>query len=254
MTRRRRCSRWRRRISLPVRTRAAKETARRGRAQLWEIGVFIAALDRFPGPLTIGVSIPRHLALLAIACGFVAVRIAFIRSRETFLASFAAGHHGPVRGEGFLRLLIFLHPAHDMPQALAVLGWIALSLFGFAGLVAIFKLMLSVSGLWGITLDGDGFTVRAFTVRGKSNLRHRWLDVGDFDSMALSKAARKRYWVKRCVIFNDYQAPESLIEWLRLTGRNRALVEAYRYPAEDFAVLMSAWRSRAIEDDIGQNG
>lgn len=211
-------------------------------------------LDCFPGPLTIGVSIKKHLALLAMACGFVAVGIAFIRSPETFSASFATGHHAPVRGEWFLRLLIVLHLARDMPQAFVVFGWIELSFFGLVGLVAILKLILSVSSLSGLTLEGDGFIVRAFTARGKSNLRHRWLDVGDFDSMALPKTAPIGYWVQRCVIFNDYQAPESPIEWLRLTGRNRALVEAYRCPAEDLAVLMSAWRSRAIEDNIGQNG
>jgi hypothetical protein len=211
-------------------------------------------LGRFPGPVTIGVSLPRHLALLVIACGFVAAGIAFVRSPETFSAAFATGHHGSVRGESFLHLLISLHLVRDMPQALAVFGWMTLTFVGFGGLVITLKLILSVSGLWDLTLDRDGFTVRAFTVRGESNLRHRWLDVGDFDSLELSKSARKRYGVRRCVIFHDYQAPESPIEWLRLTGRNRALVEAYRYPAKDLAELMSAWRSRAIEGDVGQNG
>jgi hypothetical protein len=202
--------------------------------------------DRFPGPVTIGVSIRKYLFLFAIGCAFVAGAIAIIRSSETLAASLAS-HHGPVRGRIFLHLLIILHLARNMAQAIAILGWVGLTLFGAGALFIILKLILSVWGSCGLTLDGDGFTSGAFTVRGKRNQRFRWLDIGDFDSLELSDTARKRYQVTRCVIFNHYQAPESPIEWLRLTGRNRALVEAYQYPADDIAVLMSVWRRRALE-------
>jgi hypothetical protein len=204
-----------------------------------------ALADRFPGPVTIGVSIRKYLFLLATGCAFVAVAIAIIRSSETLAASLATTDR--VRGQIFLHLLIILHLAHNMAQAIAILGWVTLTLFGAGALFIILKLILSVWGSCGLTFDGDGFTSSAFTVRGKRNRRFRWLDIGDFDTLKLSDAARKRYQVTRCVIFNHHQAPESPIEWLRPTGRNCALVEAYQYPADDIAVLMSVWRRRALE-------
>ena len=207
-----------------------------------------ASLDHFPGPVTIGVSIPKYLAFLAGSSIFVAIAIAIIRSPETF----AAASNGRGRGEAFLHFLVFSHVARDMPQALAEFGWIAAAFFGLGAFAIIVKPILSVTGLWGLTLDEEGFTVTAL----KSNKRYRWLDVGDFDSLAVSKTIRRRYAMplsKSCVIFNDYRAPDSPIEWLRLTGRNCALMEAYEYSAEDLAAAMSAWRKQALENRMSQN-
>jgi hypothetical protein len=207
-----------------------------------------ALVDRFPGPVNIGVSIPKYLVLFAISCAFFAGAVAIIRSPETF----AADSHGRFRGEGLLHLLVFSHIARDRSQALAQVGWIAAALFGLGAFAIIFKLILSVTGSWGLTLDEEGFTVIAL----KGNKRHRWLDVGDFDSLAASKIFR-RYGIpfsKSCLVFNDYRAPDSPIKWLRLTGRNRALMEAYEYSGEDLALAMSAWRKQALENRLGQNG
>jgi hypothetical protein len=137
-----------------------------------------------------------------------------------------------------------------MPEALVEIGWAMVALFGVGALLIIRKLALSATGSTGLTLDEDGFTVRTL----KLNERHRWQDVGDFDSLAVSRFIRRRYQMvplsKSCVIFNDYRAPESPIEWLRVTGRNRALREAYEYSAEDLAKALSTWRKEALEKSL----
>jgi len=201
-------------------------------------------VDRFPGPLTIGVSIPKYRTLLAVGCAFVALAVAIIHSPEAFVP-----RHG--RGVGLLHLLVLSHLARDMTQALTQFAWIAAAFFGFGALATFFKLALSVTGWCGLTLDEEGFAVLAL----KGQKRHRWLDVGDFDSLTLLKAIRQRYGIlpESCLIFNDYRAPESSIKWLQLAGRNRALVEAYEYSAEDLAAVMSAWRKRALESRMKQN-
>jgi hypothetical protein len=210
-----------------------------------------ALLNCFPGPLTIGLSIPKYLLVLAGAGVLVAMGIWFIQSAET-LAAVLGARHGAVRGEGFLRLLILLRVARDMSQAVAELGWVTL-IFGIAGtLLVTAKLMCGVTGLWGLTLDREGFIVRTF----KHNNRHGWEDVGDFDTLELRWSIRRILGLplsKSCVVFNDYQAPESPIKWLRLTGRNRALIESYEYSAETLALAMSLWRERALGDRASQD-
>jgi hypothetical protein len=204
--------------------------------------------DRFPGPVTIGVSIPKYLVLFAICGAFVAGAIAIIRSPEIF----AANIHGRFRGEGLLHLLVFSHVARDMPQAIAQVECFAAPFFGLGAFASLVKLLLSVTGSWGLTLDEEGFTETFL----KGSKRYRWLDVGDFESRAVSWTLRKRYGIplsKSCLIFNDYRAPDSPIKWLQLTGRNRALMEAYEYSAEDLAAAMSAWRKQALENRLRQN-
>jgi hypothetical protein len=206
-------------------------------------------LDQFPGPLMIGVSIPKYLFVLAGAGVFVAMGIWFIQSAETISAALGTSH-GAVRGEGFLRLLILLRMARDMPQAVAELGWVAFIFGGVGALFGTVRLMCGVTGLWGLTLDREGFIVRAL----KRNICHNWAEVGDFDSLELPRSTRRRMSLsKSCVVFNDYRAPESPIKWLRFAGRNRALIESYEYTAEVLAPAMSIWRERALEDRTSQD-
>ena len=154
--------------------------------------------------------------------------------------------HGAVRGEGWLYLLTALRLARDLPQAIAELGWVTLIFFGLGALLITGKLLLSVTGFYGLTLDGEGFTVRGL----KQNKRYLWVDVGDFDSLEISKLARRKLampYTKSLLVFNDYRAPESRIKWLQPSGRNRALAESYEYSADELAVVMSVWRERALE-------
>jgi hypothetical protein len=137
--------------------------------------------------------------------------------------------------------------ARDMPQAVAELGWFSLIFGGVATIFGIVKLMRGVTGSWGLILDREGFIVRS----SKRSIRHSWADVGDFDSLELTGGARRILGMplsKCCVVFNDYRAPESPIQWLRLAGRNRALTEYYEYHAEVLAPAMSIWREWALED------
>jgi hypothetical protein len=206
-----------------------------------------ALLAQFPGPLTIGPSVPRHLLLLAFPGVFIAAGVAFILFAEPFAASLAHSH-GAVRGEGLLRLLVIIGVARDMREALAEFGLVALAFGGIGSLAIVRKAVLGVMGLWGLTLDREGFLVKGL---GRSNY-HRWLDVGDFDSLELPWAASRRIVMRKCLVFNDYRAPETPIDWLRLTGRNRALIERYECPVEDLAVLMSVWREWSVADRWSQ--
>jgi hypothetical protein len=113
-----------------------------------------ALADRFPGPVTIGVSIPRYLVLFAICGAFAAEAIAIFLSPETF----AVNTHGRFRGEGLLHLLVFLHVARDKPQAIAQFGCFAAALSGVGALAWLVKPLLSITGSWGLTLDEEGFT------------------------------------------------------------------------------------------------
>jgi hypothetical protein len=200
-------------------------------------------LDRFPGPLTISVSIRKYLFALAMGGLFMALGIWFV-SRPDAIAVTLKTSHGAVRGEGWLYLLILLRLARDMPQAIAEVGWFALISFGLADLFITGKLFLGVTGFWGLTLDGEGFTIIAL----KQNKRHLWVDVGDFESQERYRLGRRPMrFSKNFLVFNDYRAPKSPIKWLQRSGRNRALVENYEYSPEELAVFMSAWRERALE-------
>jgi hypothetical protein len=198
-----------------------------------------ALLAQFPGPLIIGLSVPKYLLLLTFAGIFIAGGVVFIRFSELF-ASSLTDSHGAVRGEGLLRLLVLLHVARDMREAIAEFGWVALAFGGFGGLNIVLKLVLGITGLCGLTLDREGFVVKDLR---RSNY-HRWSDVGDFDSLELPgiRVARKY------VVFNDYRAPETPDDFLRSIGRNRALIETYQCPAENLAVLMSVWREWAVAE------
>ena len=204
-------------------------------------------LDHYPGPVMIGISITRYLLAVAGMGAFIAAGIWFIHSART-LAPVFNSPHAPFRGEGFLYLLITLRLARDMPQAISELGWFAIALFGFGALAGTLRLVSGVIGLSGLTLDKNGFIVKGL----KRNIRHDWADVGDFDTMKLPKTVRRSPLSRRCVTFNDYRAPETPIEWLRLTGRNRVLLESYEYPAEVLAPAMSIWRERALRDRAGR--
>lgn len=200
-------------------------------------------LDHFPGPLMIGASITRFLLIIASGGIFVAADIWFILRADTF-AAILATRHAPFRGEGFLHLLILLGVARDMPQAIVELGWFALILGGVGVLGGTLTLMRGVTGVWGLTLDRDGFVAKST----KRSSRHDWADVGDFDTLKVPKTVRRWPLARRCVMFNDYLAPESPVEWIRLTGRNRVLIGSYEYPAEVLATAMAIWRERALQD------
>jgi hypothetical protein len=202
-----------------------------------------ALLNHYPGPMMIGASITRYL--LAIACSgiFVVAGIWLILFEDRF-AAIIATHHAPFRGEGFLYLLILLRVAHDMPQAIMELGWFAVILGGVGVFGGTLTLMRGVTGVWGLTLDRDGFIAKS--VKGSS--RHNWADVGDFDTLEVPKIVRRRLLARSCVMFNDYRAPESPTEWIRRAGRNRVLIGSYEYPAEVLAPAMSIWRERALRD------
>jgi hypothetical protein len=201
-----------------------------------------ALLARYPGPVSIGPSVPKLLLALTIAGVFIAIAVAFIRFPEFFTAS-AGTSHGAVRGEWLFRLLILLGVARDMREALAEFGWAMLAFFGIIGLAGIVKIVPGVAGLYGLTLDGEGFVVEGLW----RSTYHRWSDVGDFESRELPRAGSLGFGRER-LVFNDYRAPKTPIEWLRLTGRNRALTERYQFPADDLAVLMSVWCEWAVAD------
>lgn len=208
-------------------------------------------LDHFPGPLMIGVSTRKYFLMLAVTGMSVAAGIWFIQSQQALAALLLTPPHN-AKAEGFLRLLVWLRVARDMPQAFAEIGWGTLIFGAIGASITIAALVCDLNGLWGLALDRGGFTVRVL----RRASRYRWADVGDFSILELSWAARQRFgfFSKRCVVFNDYRAPESPIEWLRQTGRNRALIESYEYPAEVLAPAMSIWREWALEDRATQDG
>jgi hypothetical protein len=209
-----------------------------------------ALLDHFPGPLRISVSIPRYLTLLALVGAIFAMGIFFISHPEKIAAALATSH-GEVRGAGFLHLLVLLHAARDISQAVAELGWFAVIVLSFGVLGIVRKLIFCATGKWGLLLDTKGFVVLA----PKRNTYHRWLDVGDFDSVELPRRIRRGHrWPlsTRYVVFNDYEAPKSPLAWLQRTGHNRALLESYAYSANDLALAMSVWRERALEEQARQ--
>jgi hypothetical protein len=124
-----------------------------------------ALLARFPGPLTIGLSVTKHVLLLTIAGVFIAAGVDFIRSPEVFAA--------PSPKDGIFRVLVWLHVACDMREAVAEFGWFVLVFFGASGLTITLKLVLGITGRCGLTLDREGFVVKSLR---RSNF-HRWIDV-----------------------------------------------------------------------------
>lgn len=145
-----------------------------------------ALLDYFPGPLMIRASITRYLLAIT-CCGiFVAAGIWFILFANS-IAAIIATRHAPFRGDGFLHLLLLLRVAHDMPQAIAELGWFAPILGGVGVLAGTLTLMRGVTGTWGVTLDRDGFIAKP----AKRSSRHDWADVGDFDTLEVPKTLRR---------------------------------------------------------------
>lgn len=191
----------------------------------------------------VAASITRFLLIIASGGIFVAACICFILYADTFAALLAA-RHAPFRGVGFLHLLVLLRVAHDMPQAIVELGWFELILGGVGVFGGTLTLMRGVTGVWGLTLDRDGFTAKSL----KRSSRHNWADVGDFDTVKVPKTVRRWPLARRCVMFNDYRAPESPVEWIRLTGRNRVLIGSYEYPAAVLATAMAIWRERALHE------
>jgi len=202
-----------------------------------------ALLDHFPGPLTIGFSIWRHLLVLPGASLFVVGGIWMIQSAGA-IATTLASRHAQSGYLGLLRLLIYLRAARDLPQAVAEAGAFVLIFGGLVALIVITSLVCSVAGLTGLTLDKNGFLVKGL----KRNSRYGWADVGDFDTVELPRSRGRWPLSMRCVMFNDYRAPETPIVWLRLAGRNRALVASYEYSAEVLASAMSIWREWALRD------
>jgi hypothetical protein len=204
----------------------------------------VALLDRFPGPVTIGVSIPKNLLFFVLSAPLLFGAILCISSSATLANGMMHGHF---RGQLLPRLLVLMHLARDTQQALAQIGWAVVVFIGIGSFRFIRKLALSVTGSWGLKLDQEGFNARTL----RTNRRWLWRDVGDFDSVAVSSITRQQYRMmpnlRRCLIFNDYRGPDSPVEWLRATGRNRGLREGYEYSAEDLAVIMSAWRKKALE-------
>lgn len=205
-----------------------------------------ALLSHFPGPLAIGVSITRYLFALACAGVFITAGAWFIHSAEAIARTLAL-RHAPF-SEAFLYLLISLRVARDAPQGVAELGWVALVFGGVGALAVATALISSTAGLSGLTFDKDGFTVKPL----RRNIRHDWADVGDFDILIVPKTLRRWPLARRCVMFNNYRAPETPIKWLRRTGRNRVLVASYEYPADVLAPAMSIWRERALRDRVSR--
>ena len=208
-------------------------------------------LGHFPGPLMVGVSMRKYFFMLVGAGISVAAGIWFIQSQQALAALLLTPPRNP-EVEGFLHLLIRLRVARDMPQAIAEIGWGTLIFGAIIASITTARLVCDLNGLWGLALDHEGFTVRVL----RRISRHRWADVGDFSSLELSGTVRQRLGLfsKGCVVFNDYRAPESPIDWLRQAGRNRALIESYEYPAEVLAPAMSIWREWALEDRASQDG
>jgi hypothetical protein len=111
-------------------------------------------------------------------------------------------------------------------------GFIAL-FFGIGAPVAIWA---SLRGMNDLRLTRDGFEFPR-TLRGCK--RHQWRDVQDFAPMYVGKM-----WH---VAYNDETRKRS---WM---GHNALLPDTYRLGAANLAMLMAAWRQRALAGAQGSS-
>jgi hypothetical protein len=166
------------------------------------------------------------LRSLAIAAGFVALGIAFIRTPETF--SYDAGI-----GRRFGDSLTSLGLAGSPAGAVSGLGWVTVAFFGACGAVLLASLLPGGAGL---KLDADGFLVRNLFRRR----RYLWRETESFAVVEVSR--------QKMVGFNDATTAGGALGTanVALTGRNSAVPNVYALSSEDLARLMSLWRDRAI--------
>jgi len=185
-----------------------------------------ALLARFPGSLTLSRSMRKTLRPLAIAVGFVALGIVFIRTPETFTG-------GAGIGRLFGDMLTSLGLADSPAGAVSGLGWVTVAFFGAGSVVLLASWLPGGSGL---TLDADGFLVRNLFRR----YRYLWRDTASFAVVEVSR--------QKIVGFNDVATTGGALGTanVALTGRNSAVPNVYALSTEDLARLMSLWRERAI--------
>lgn len=115
-------------------------------------------------------------------------------------------------------------------------GWLALALAGPGWIASAIQL---VPGTAALTLDGDGFEVKAWALRRRS----RWADVTRFIAKAPPGTRTK------VVFYSNRERKNAVLGKINALacGDTAALPDTYGVPADDLARLMSLWRDRATQ-------